>query len=738
MRSISALAISLFISTLPTSGFAQTPPTWSTVNASGNPTERHENGFVAYNGKLYLLGGRSVKRVQIYDPATNTWTDGAYPPFQMHHFQAVVHNDLIYVIGAYTGTCCNNESGISHVWTYNPLTDNWEERDEIPSDRRRGSTGAVVYNNKIYIVGGLEGGHGAGSTSYNWFDEYDPATGQWKILPNAPRKRDHFHAVLQGNKIYLTGGRDTSDESILNLTQPAVDVYDLNTGSWSTLSTVLPTPRGGTTSILYRGEILVIGGESGNQSLAYNTTEALNPDTQGWRDLQPLNVGRHGTQATLLDNAIYIAAGAAQVGGQPELNSLEIYEDESVEIVSYPQTMKEGWNLLGLPVTPSDNFYGSVYDDVDLTTGITPTIWNTLGGYEERTQLEVGTGFWLKLNDQLPSTPVQTITGTQISAVQIDLAPGWNMIAGPSCDNVSIQSFHTQPAGAVREGLTYFYDEGGYQVGFTPSSPRGLLQQGVGYWIYADFQAQLTLDCGANKTSFQPVASNDLEKDLDTFGSFTVRDAKGHRKALYFGGSFESQAQLNSYQLPPRGPSGDFDVRFTDNMRVTTQEEAYIRLNASSYPLSIQFSQLPEGESGRLHIQELDASTEPRGYQILKQGDSFPVLSKETAFAKITFMPDATAPSAPLSFALQGAYPNPVNHETYLSYDVPEASILTIQVFDVTGREVLQAIEREVQPGFNLQTLVSLSDLSSGVYIYTLTLKSNQTLQTKSGKLIKL
>ena len=97
---------------------------------------------------------------------------------------------------------------------------NWNESHEIPSDRRRGSAGAVVHNNKIYIIGGLQdGGHGSGSTSYDWFDEYDPVTGQWKVMPSAPRKSAIIIMLFYyNNKIYLTGGRDTSHPSIINET----------------------------------------------------------------------------------------------------------------------------------------------------------------------------------------------------------------------------------------------------------------------------------------------------------------------------------------------------------------------------------------------------------------------------------------------------------------------------------------------------------------------------------------
>ena len=40
---------------------------WETVNNDNLPSARHECGFVEANGLLYLLGGRGIKPIDIYD-----------------------------------------------------------------------------------------------------------------------------------------------------------------------------------------------------------------------------------------------------------------------------------------------------------------------------------------------------------------------------------------------------------------------------------------------------------------------------------------------------------------------------------------------------------------------------------------------------------------------------------------------------------------------------------------------
>jgi len=113
---------------------------WETVEAAGEPTARHEAGLVACGRKLYLLGGRRVNPTDIFDPATNTWTAGAKPPVELHHFQAVELDGLIYLMGAMTGRY-PYETPLERVVIYDPAADAFSFGHEISEDRRRGGGG---------------------------------------------------------------------------------------------------------------------------------------------------------------------------------------------------------------------------------------------------------------------------------------------------------------------------------------------------------------------------------------------------------------------------------------------------------------------------------------------------------------------------------------------------------------------------------------------------------------------
>src|SRR5205085_7653958 len=121
------------------------------------------------------------------------------------HFQAVTFKHEIYVVGGMTGGF-PHEKPLDHIYIYNPAKDEWRKSAEIPVERRRGSGGTVVYNNKIYLVCGIQDGHYSGTVG--WLEEFDPATQKWQRLPDAPHTRDHFHAAVVNRQLCLAGGRE--------------------------------------------------------------------------------------------------------------------------------------------------------------------------------------------------------------------------------------------------------------------------------------------------------------------------------------------------------------------------------------------------------------------------------------------------------------------------------------------------------------------------------------------------
>ncbi len=297
---------------------------WETVSANGQPTARHEAGLVGYKDRIVLMGGRRMNPTDVFDTRTNTWTAKAVPPIEIHHFQPVVVGNAIYIIGAMTGEW-PNEKPLDRVLKYYPERDEYVLGHKIPEHRRRGGAGAVYYNNKIYLVGGITNGHMDGYKP--WLDMYDPKTGSWEVLPDAPDTRDHFQAVVAHHKLYAFAGRRTSKrtDQDMSLTKQYGNVFDFKSLKWETVTQnlAIPTQRAGNAAFSWNNEIIIGGGESAIQKESHNEVEAYNFSTKTWSKWPYLNQGRHGTGFAIAGNYVYIASGSGNRGGGPELTSLE-------------------------------------------------------------------------------------------------------------------------------------------------------------------------------------------------------------------------------------------------------------------------------------------------------------------------------------------------------------------------------------------------------------------------------
>jgi len=76
----------------------------------------------------------------------------------------------------------------------------------------------------------------------------------------------------------------------------------------------------------------------------------------------------------------------------------------------------------------------------------------------------------------------------------------------------------------------------------------------------------------------------------------------------------------------------------------------------------------------------------------------------------------------PTQFSLEQNYPNPFNPSTTISYQLPEASDVTLKIFNTLGEEVATLINNEyISAGEHSSLFIVNSSLPSGVYFYKMT-----------------
>jgi hypothetical protein len=85
-------------------------------------------------------------------------------------------------------------------------------------------------------------------------------------------------------------------------------------------------------------------------------------------------------------------------------------------------------------------------------------------------------------------------------------------------------------------------------------------------------------------------------------------------------------------------------------------------------------------------------------------------------------------------FNLSQNYPNPFNSSTTIRYEISEGSYVMLKVYDVLGNEVATLVNEE-KPTGNYEVGFNASNLSSGIYFYTLS--TGNFFSTKKMILLK-
>lgn len=140
--------------------------TWDTLPPLPDTLGKIASAASYVNGKIYIIGGYHVmpngdevssNRVHIFDPLTNTYLpDGAPVPLPIDdHVQALWRDSLIYVVAGWSNT-----AHVTNVQIYDPATDTWSVGTAVPNtiDYRAFGASGVIIGDTIYYMGGARTG----------------------------------------------------------------------------------------------------------------------------------------------------------------------------------------------------------------------------------------------------------------------------------------------------------------------------------------------------------------------------------------------------------------------------------------------------------------------------------------------------------------------------------------------------------------------------------------------------
>lgn len=230
-----------------------------------------------------------------------------------HGHSAVVYNNKMYVFGGHDGGDFLND-----LWVYDPPPeDTWTKLDSTTSPPVRGYHAAVVddLTGYIYVYGGIDSTAVSNFIYYDDMWEYNGS--DWnRVTPTLTSTGRFGHsAVTDGTWIYIFGGR-SSTASLSDF-----DGYDF-LGAFSSLATAPPARVYHSAAVnTNNGRIYVFGGWENYDKATPSLNDLWEYDISGtsWSPItapptSPPARGKHAVVVDEANNTLYVFGGSGDTG----------------------------------------------------------------------------------------------------------------------------------------------------------------------------------------------------------------------------------------------------------------------------------------------------------------------------------------------------------------------------------------------------------------------------------------
>lgn len=287
---------------------------WRQIASPPRPLWDH--AVAGLDGLIYVIGGYAhalpdrtydpLTDVDVYDPATDSWSVGPPMSTPRRGAVAVTVDGRLYAIG---GRGQHVRPPFGSVEVYDPDADAWSPAADMPTARY--AAAAAVLDGLVYVAGGL----GDQALSLDAFEAYDPALDQWTALPAPPIPRDDATLEAANAALFAIGGESRVFGSGSRYVEE-VDVFDPTSGTWGAASPMpwpWPTRRAG--SSVLDGRIHLMGGFNSASADEHRTYDPAS-DEWGWRMDLPEPMGE--ARAVEVGGKLYVFAGLSAWEYSPE------------------------------------------------------------------------------------------------------------------------------------------------------------------------------------------------------------------------------------------------------------------------------------------------------------------------------------------------------------------------------------------------------------------------------------
>ncbi|HEX4143670.1 MAG TPA: kelch repeat-containing protein [Pirellulales bacterium] len=278
--------------------------------ATPTPFPRVESPTVVVDGKLFLFGGftddlGASRQLDVYDPATDTWTRRKDMPTGVTHLNPAIDGNNIWLAGGFKGR--HPGPVTDEVWKYDVAEDSWTPGPRLPEPRAGG--GLAIAGHKLHYFGGYKSDRDTDSADH-WTLALEGGAA-WQHEADLPEARGHVAAAALDGKVYALGGDHGHD--VTQIDKPACHVYDPAVGGWRAIAS-LPDGRSHfeSSTIIYRGGILIVGGRSNSPEPPRGVLNELllyDPHADAWQRVGSLPENVLAPSAAIVGNRIVVTAG---------------------------------------------------------------------------------------------------------------------------------------------------------------------------------------------------------------------------------------------------------------------------------------------------------------------------------------------------------------------------------------------------------------------------------------------
>jgi hypothetical protein len=277
------------------------------------------------DGRVLFAGGadasgRALPNALLYDPAKGIVPTSPLGAGRVGHRATLLSNGKVLIAGGMTDLE-NTQTLLATVEIFDPATLSFTFATSMKVPRA--FHGQDLAGGRVLAVGGDTSTEPGGTA-----EEYDQDANLWRFTsfpPLARRLEAQVVATSAGRSVVAGGGAAIEVHHPLNLPPPE---------AWISLSTT-PRPRADhTATLLFGGDVLLVGGTTG-VTTATNTVERFHASTNvfnlpaatldHFETVSSLNTARAGHAAAALQNGTVLVAGGLDANGNV-LASLETYD----------------------------------------------------------------------------------------------------------------------------------------------------------------------------------------------------------------------------------------------------------------------------------------------------------------------------------------------------------------------------------------------------------------------------